>query len=166
MTALDAYLTEPDWRERHERWVPATPETAVEAMLAAPAVPDRAVRMLFGLRGLPAGATIAESFARMGLEVLHESPAEVVVGASGMAWRPSGGIRPFAEAGVGTVRIAADVRAVSAAHGCMLSTETRVQAMDDDARRAFRRYWFLVRPFSGLIRRRWLAAVARDLSGQ
>jgi hypothetical protein len=38
--------------------------------------------------------------------------------------------------------------------------------MDDDARRAFRRYWFLVRPFSGLIRRRWLAAVARDLSGQ
>ena len=38
-------------------------------------------------------------------------------------------------------------------------TETRVQAVDDRARRAFRRYWLVVGSFSGLIRRRWLLAV-------
>jgi hypothetical protein len=31
--------------------------------------------------------------------------------------------------------------------------------VDDRARRAFRRYWLVVGPFSGLIRRRWLRAV-------
>jgi hypothetical protein len=40
----------------------------------------------------------------------------------------------------------------------VLSTETRVQAVDDAALRAFRRYWRVVGPFSGLIRRRWLRA--------
>ena len=43
----------------------------------------------------------------------------------------------------------------------VLVTETRVAPVDDAARRAFGRYWLLIRPFSGLIRRRWLAAAAR-----
>ena len=40
-------------------------------------------------------------------------------------------------------------------------TETRVQLTDEAARRAFRRYWFVVRLFSGLVRRSWLAAAKR-----
>jgi hypothetical protein len=40
-----------------------------------------------------------------------------------------------------------------------LTTETRVRCTDEQARRQFRRYWALVRPFSGLIRREMLAAV-------
>jgi len=39
------------------------------------------------------------------------------------------------------------------------STETRVMLTEERSRRAFGRYWLLIRPFSGLIRRRWLAAV-------
>ena len=35
--------------------------------------------------------------------------------------------------------------------------------MDDRSRRAFRRYWLVVGPFSGVIRRRWLAATERAL---
>jgi hypothetical protein len=45
----------------------------------------------------------------------------------------------------------------------LLYTETRVAAMDDRARRAFRRYWLVVGPFSGLVRRRWLAGAERML---
>lgn len=41
------------------------------------------------------------------------------------------------------------------------ATETRVQAVDDRARRALRRYWLVVGPFSGLIGRRWPRAVER-----
>jgi hypothetical protein len=40
-----------------------------------------------------------------------------------------------------------------------LTTETRVLLTDERSRRAFGRYWLLIRPFSGLIRRRWLAAI-------
>jgi hypothetical protein len=46
----------------------------------------------------------------------------------------------------------------------VLATETRVAALDDAARRSFARYWRLIRPFSGLIRRRWLLAGARRAS--
>jgi hypothetical protein len=54
-----------------------------------------------------------------------------------------------------------DVRAEPRGDGCVLSTETRVAAADAAARHAFRRYWLAIGPFSKLIRRRWLAAVAR-----
>jgi hypothetical protein len=47
----------------------------------------------------------------------------------------------------------------------LLSTTTRVRLTDARSRRAFRRYWLVVRPFSGLIRRRWLAAIARRAKG-
>jgi hypothetical protein len=43
--------------------------------------------------------------------------------------------------------------------GTVLSTETRVFLTDAAARRSFRRYWLVIRPFSGLTRRLWLRAV-------
>ena len=42
---------------------------------------------------------------------------------------------------------------------CRLTTETRVHVANADAQRAFRRYWRLIRPFSGLIRILFLRAV-------
>jgi len=59
------------------------------------------------------------------------------------------------------VRMAAAFRAEPAAGGARVSTETRVAAVDAEARRAFRRYWLVVGPFSALIRGRWLAAVRK-----
>jgi hypothetical protein len=164
VSALDDILPGFDWHERHERWLPATPEEAVATFLACRAAPDLAVRMLFRLRGLRTDATIADAFARMGFEELYRAPAEIVVGASGTPWRPRGAIRPFAACDAGTVRIATDVRAQADTGGCLLSTETRIEALDEAARRAFRRYWRVVGPFSAVIRRRWLSAVARSVS--
>jgi hypothetical protein len=48
--------------------------------------------------------------------------------------------------------------------GGRLTTETRVLLTDQRSRRAFGRYWLLIQPFSGLIRRQWLAAVTRRAS--
>ena len=53
---------------------------------------------------------------------------------------------------------AASIEATAVAGGALLATETRVAAVDADARRAFRRYWLVGGPCSGLIRRRGLAA--------
>jgi hypothetical protein len=44
---------------------------------------------------------------------------------------------------------------------CRLSTETRVVATSEDARRRFALYWRLIYPGSALIRREWLKAVQR-----
>ena len=162
MPALDSILPGFEWHERHERRLSAAPEQAVAAFLATPAAPDLAVRTLFRLRGLRTDATIADAFARMGFEELYRSATDVVVGASGTPWRPRGGIRSFAAGDPGTVRMATDIRAEPAPGGCVLSTETRIAALDDEARRAFGRYWRVVGPFSALIRRRWLAAAARS----
>lgn len=142
-------------RTRHEQRTTLPPERALAVALAAPAAPDRAVRLLFRVRGLPRAATVEDLFARIGFDVLERTETSYVIGASGRPWWPER-LSPFASASPGTVRIVADLRA----EGPLLSTETRVAATDDRARRAFRLYWRVIGPFSSLVRRRWLASVA------
>jgi len=159
--ALDTFLPRFDVNEIHSVSLDCSAEHALELVLAAPAAPGRLVATLFRVRGLPPTTSVEELFDRMGFETLSATATEVVLGACGTPWRPSGGLRPFADAHPGTVRIGADIRATPVTGGCILSTETRVRALDDTARRAFLLYWSAVGPFSGLIRRRWLRA-ARD----
>ncbi len=161
MRALDDSMPRFDVNEVHSISLSCSAERAVELALAAPAAPDRVTAALFRARGLPPGTSIRSLFDLMGFDTLAATPTEAVFAASGAPWRPSGELRPFVADAPGTVRVAADIRAVTVAGGCILSTETRVQAVDDRARRAFRRYWLVVGPFSGLIRRRWLRAVER-----
>jgi hypothetical protein len=46
--------------------------------------------------------------------------------------------------------------------GSRVETETRVASTDEDARRNFSRYWWLIDRFSGLIRRIVLGQIKRD----
>jgi hypothetical protein len=163
--AIDRFLPEWDVNEVHSVEVPVPPEQALAAALAVPVVPDGIVGTLFRLRGLRTRGSIEDAFAWMGFQVLERGETEIVVGAVGTPWRPRGGIRPFADATPGTVRMAADFRAEALSDGgARLTTETRIAAVDADARRRFRRYWRVVGPFSALIRRRWLAAARRRVS--
>jgi hypothetical protein len=61
----------------------------------------------------------------------------------------------------GWVKVAADLTVESHADGTLLATQTRIAATSDDARRAFARYWRVVRPGSGVIRVSWLRAAER-----
>jgi hypothetical protein len=162
---LDRWLPEFDVRERHERALPVSPERALELALDLPAAPDFVVRALLRLRGLRTDSRIGEFFAAQGFEPLERTATTFVVGVVATPWRPRGGLGRFGEPRPGTVRIVADFRAVGRSGGCVLSTETRVAAFDPAARRAFRRYWLAIGPFSKLIRRRWLAAAARRAGG-
>jgi hypothetical protein len=164
MSRLDEFLPEYDARERHERRVPGTPELAVAAALGTPVAPDALVRTLFRLRGLPGGGSVHGALHAIGLKPLVEEPECVVLGAAGRPWSPRSRLAAFDKAGAGQVRIVFDITATAAGEGMsILATETRVAAMDAGARRAFRRYWLAVGPFSALIRRRWLAAAERAL---
>jgi hypothetical protein len=155
--AIDDVLPAYDAREVHSVRLALPPGEAIELALATPIAADPLVRLLFRLRGLHARGTIGEALAHLGLGVLERRDGEVVFGASGTPWRPGGSIRPLADARPGSVRMATDFRS----DGARLWTETRIQAVDETARRAFRRYWWIVGPFSALIRRRWLAQIAR-----
>jgi hypothetical protein len=125
------------------------------------AAPDPIVRALLRMRGIRARATLDDLRVVLGFDELERTPTTLVAGGAGRPWRPGGNVRPFAEAGPGTVRMAIAFWAEPDGGGSLLVTETRVAAVDEAARRAFGRYWRLIRPFSGLIRRLWLRAAAR-----
>jgi hypothetical protein len=69
------------------------------------------------------------------------------------------GFAAFAEPGF--CRIATEVRLIERPASLLVSTDTLVGCTDDVTRRRFAAYWLLIRPFSGAIRRSWLAAIDR-----
>ena len=164
MPPLDRWLPEFAFAERHERQLSVSPERALELALALPAAPDPLVRLLFRLRGIPAGTSVEGLRHVLGFDELERTRTAFVAGGAGTPWRPRGGRGRFADPRPGSVRMALAFWAEPDDGGSRLLTETRVSPVDDAARRAFARYWLLVRPFSGLIRRRWLRAAARRVS--
>jgi hypothetical protein len=104
-----------------------------------------------------------------GFVSLVDEEDEIVVGYAGRPWKLSGGV----QAGVssaeewqrfsapGYVKAVMGFRAEPANDGgALLTTETRVRATDEAARRLFRRYWRVIRLGSVAIRRSWLRAAA------
>ena len=165
MAGIERALSVWDVREVHEVLLDASPSEALAAALAAPAAPDRIVRALLRIRGAGSDGTIEELFTRLGLRTLSRGETEVVLGAAGRPWRVRGGMQALDDAPAGSVRIVVGFRAEALESGrSRLTTETRVAAVDDRARRLFRLYWRAIGPFSALIRRRWLAGVRRALA--
>lgn len=155
----------PVWHhvERHGLYVEASTDRALAAVHEVSAAEMPAGRLLLRLRGLrPAqagplvDAMVAGGFARFGDDVL------VLVG---KPWSVRGGLRrvddfvTFDEPGY--AKMAVDFTAVPDGTGTRLATETRVLLTDPASRRRFAAYWLVVRPFSGLVRRSWLAAAKR-----
>jgi hypothetical protein len=150
----------PEWdvREEHSVRVDAAPERALAAALEVTPAEAPLLRLLFRLRGLPVSARpVWEELLAVGF--IEVAPG-LAVGV-GRPWRVSGGMRRPKEFGAfaepGWAKMAMDFRVDAA----LLVTETRVRCTDARARRRFRAYWLLIRPFSGLVRRSWLRAAKR-----
>ncbi|MBA3844336.1 MAG: hypothetical protein H0X39_17260 [Actinobacteria bacterium] len=156
MLAIDEVLPRFDAREVHTVQLELPPEQAIALALGTPVVSDPLVRVLFRIRGLRDRGTIGDAMTRLGFGELIRRDGQVVLGGSGTPWRPGVPIRPFAEAGPGSVQVVLDFRS----DGHSLTTETRIAAIDAEARRRFLRYWRFVGPFSAVIRRRWLRRIA------
>ena len=163
-TLLSEVLPEYHFRERHARRVAAPPERVFAAVRELTIGDTPVARLIMGMRGLAGDASrpIFEQMREFGFEVVAEGEREVVIAAIGQPWKWRGGVRPdapefrtFAEPGYAKMALN------FVFDGDTLSTETRVLLTDEASRRAFRRYWLVIRPFSGLIRRAWLRAIAR-----
>ena len=182
---IDGILPRADIVMRHARFIPAPPARVYAALRTADFGRSPLVRLLVAVRAAPAtlrhplralkqrgsrGREIPRTLQRLaerGFEVVEERNGdEVVLGVAGRFWKASGELRPAdreqfrAGPPVGEALVAWNFQVVAAAGGSRLTTETRI-AVDPAALASFRRYWFVVRPGSSLIRRSMLRAVAR-----
>ncbi len=168
---IDRFLPIHEAREYHQVEVAADSGRAYRAIVDLDLSRSPITRLLFALRGLPRRQPLTlRELARAGFVVLGEvQGTEIVLGVTGRFWRPRGGLRrvgpdefaTFTEPGYAMA--AWNFRVEPTGDGrSIVSTETRVATTDLASRRAFRFYWRLVGPFSGLIRRRALALVKKD----
>ena len=175
-TLLDNVMPEYDVHEVHSIWVPAEPEAAYEALLTVSAREVRLIGPLMLLRMLGRSrllfdgeAPLIEKMRKTGFVDLGARPGhEMVLGAIGRFWSPLGN-RPvptqdfstFVEPGY--AKAAMNFTVAREGEGSRVTTETRIVGTDEEATRKFRRYWWLIRPGSGAIRRSWLKAIRRRL---
>ena len=188
-TLLETLLprAQADALERHHTRVQAPPDAVLAALWRAE-LGGPVVRTLLALRALPAaladvgqarrrvaallgqrGLTLGD-LQRTGFVALGERPGrEVVLGLTGRFWTLGGGLLPTdpttwsAGPPAGTAQAAWSFSAAANDDGTTrLETETRVRCADAAARRAFARYWLVVRPFSWLLRQLMLRSVRRE----
>ena len=169
---LDDRLPAWHFSEIHHRRTPAGPADLLRATEEVTGAEIPVLRWLMALRS--AGTVrmgrrpVLDTMAGIGFVEIGRSGQEIVIGGIGRPWRVGGGsydlaaaddpaaaFHDFAEPG--WARVAANFHT----DGAGLATETRVHCTDERSRRAFARYWALIRPFSGLIRLGWLAAIDR-----
>ena len=174
MTSLDGLLPEWHFRERHRR---STSAPAAALLAAAETVTWAEVpvmRTLMGIRSIgrlrrPANHLVLDDMAVAGFAVLTRTRDELVIAGLGRPWAHGGGRAPRLAEQADPVAVFTDFTAPGWAKVALsfrvgmgeLTTETRVLLTDQASRRAFARYWLLIRPFSGLIRRQWRATIAR-----
>jgi hypothetical protein len=161
VSALDGFMPRFDAREHHAiHGIRLTPAETLRRGLAIPIAPDLIVSTLFRLRGFAPRGTLEAFFAK-GV-VLERTPDTWVTGllAGPGGFLPVAGAEAWRHA-THALKIVFDLRAMPGPAGTLVTTETRVLACDATSRRAFLLYWRVVGPFSALIRRRWLRAIAR-----
>ena len=171
MKALDDLLPAFEFVERHSLAIDAPPERIDGAFRAVSIADIPIARALWFMRrfGRPYGDA-KKPFVGGELPgiVLDDVPGEgLVLGLTGQFWKVRGGKRDAARprtteeflayARPDTCKAVIDFRVGAG----LLTTETRVHVADPGARRKFRRYWLVIRPFSGLIRILLLRAARR-----
>jgi hypothetical protein len=169
---LDAWLPEYDFAEHHETRIAAPPERVWASLLGLDVARLPLVRLLVALRGIGRPRRRTTLFDRLdGAFALlaRDPPRKLVLGITGRFWTLRGGVLPsrpetFREPPPpGSARAAWSFTLTPERNGATrLETETRIRCADAAARRAFGRYWRVIRPGSGLIRRALLRAVRRD----
>lgn len=179
MPLIDRYVPRPHFREKHATHVDALPAVILRAVASYRPEGDRFFQRMIGLRELPmrigrrvTGGQKADARPPFGIDnfsLLQQEEDEIVYGLAGRFWRSDYGLAPLPDCAAflslnepGTAKLALNfaVRPNNTG-GSTLSTETRVVCADTSAWIRFAPYWYLIRPVSGLIRRRILASIRR-----
>ena len=183
MQLIDQYLPVFQFQERHSIVTDVPPRQLLDAVLLPGATEDPWAKRFIRLRELP-DRLIGSMGAKSGLQhrpafgiddfmlLGRDADGELAFGLVGRFWQRDYGLVRLANpalefAGYAEPNLAKLVLNFSAKKlpdgRTQLATETRVHCVDRDALRRFTPYWWLIRPVSGLIRRRLLARV-RDVA--
>lgn len=156
---------QPSYSSRHSIDVSASPERCYSCLREIDMGRSLTMRALLAARGLRHLRTL-DAAVKAGFVVLRdEAPREMTLGLVGQPWRPSGNLRRLSSQGFevfdepGFVKVLWSFTVVATPGGCSVSTRTDIYATDAAARRRFGRYWLVVKPFSGLLRRSMLRSI-------
>ncbi|MGP3974252.1 hypothetical protein ACTWQF_09460 [Streptomyces sp. 8N114] len=176
------FVPRADFGSRHQTVIPAPVEAVWAAWREMEQVGGEGwgpvVRVLFTVRRQlgrlkRGGGEVSEEDLRDSFLLLAEDPPrEMVQGILGQWWtmgaadgRPDvTGPREFLEfdePGYAKATFSMRFTADAATGGTRVVTETRVQCLDEAARRAMGRYWRFIEPFSGLVRRMMLSRLRK-----
>ena len=175
---IDAFLPDPDVRERHQTVVAAPADITWATAQDLDFRDSALVRAIFRgrellMRARPKDAGKADTFLEqveaLGWRRLAEEPGrELVFGAVTRPWEPNVVFRGLSPEEFRTfdepdyARILWALQVEPAGERSVFSTETRVVTTDAEARRKFRRYWSLMSPGILMIRRESLRLVRRE----
>lgn len=173
MSPLLEHLPHAEFTEHHDRVVDAPPERVWAALHETQWTDLWMTAPLMVIRGVGRASRVAAGGLTSSgpAPVFYEEPlAWAVGGFIGRPWQlaPDPGpvvssldqLATFDEPGWLVCGMDFTLHPLSG-HRTRLATSTVCAPTDDHARRAFARYWRLIRPFSGLIRLDMLRAVAR-----
>ena len=137
--------------------------SADDPLIALREAPGRLLRAL----GLSGNTLPSRAFGFHSFKLLGELPGrEVAFGLAGRFWQMDYGLSRIADSAAFMAmtdqpRLVLNVCVEPLdGQGCQLVTHTRVHCPDEQQRRRFAPYWYLIRPVSGLIRGRLLRRIA------
>jgi hypothetical protein len=175
-TRLDDIMPEYQFFERHSARIHARPEQVMRAVRQSTFGDMRSLATLLKIRAavlrihdtgeLPQDKRVLDAFAAPGV-LLGDSEHEIVMG-----WIADTRAKRLAEVRTlqefadyrepGGIKMAFNFNVEETGDGwSTTSTETRVAALDESNRRGMARYWRLIVPGSGLLRRQWLDGIKR-----
>ena len=167
---LDDYLPEFQFSKTHRKTINAPVDVVYKKLKSVDLGSSAIIKILFKIRGLPDSMMTFEGMQNVGFTLLGEdSDLEILFGLVGRFWTIKGGIfslepdqfKPFQKAGYAKTAWNFSLRE-SGKNQTELSTETRIQCLDQKSLRRFRIYWFLIGPFSGIIRKKMLDVVKKE----
>lgn len=181
--ALDNFVPAYQFYEVHSILIQAPPEAVYAAVKSVTAPEIHWYRVLTWLRSPhlgrgpesvlnpPVDRPILEVFLRSGFMMLADDPGrELVFGAIGGRCKHLATPQPEDFMGPDRppcIKIAANFRLRPAMGGAtLLTTETRVYAIDSSAARRFAAYWRVIYPGSSWIRVMWLEGIKRRAEGK
>lgn len=174
MALIEHFLPTHQFSERHACTIAAPAARILDAVAAYRADSDPLFRAMIGLRELPMRlfGRADRQRATFGMDdftLLGRDDESIVYGLTGRFWAANYGLVPITD-GAAFLAVDADdigklVLAFTIEHDkegrTRLVTETRVYCTSQAARRKFLPYWLLIRPVSGLLRRRTLSSIRR-----
>lgn len=165
---IDKYVSDFHYNETHSISVLSDRATISSLLEKFDFRDSKIIRVLFWLRGMPSSEISIRGLEKICfIELERAENDEIVIGLIGQFWKSNGNLQKFEPGEFIPFNKPNFLKAVwnfkidEESDSCSLSTETRVFCTDEKSRRRFSRYWFFVKPFSGLIRMEILRAIKK-----